>query len=186
MGKYLLKRLLHGLFSVICVVLIVMVLIYSLLDRGKIFSGDPNFNHTASNNRITYQQSRWEAFGYLDYVPYVDYVNKLAADGQIDEATRAEAVKIAKTADKDSEITAQYVAQFTQEYQAKGYQVVRLDADTKKNGQVRDGGQQTLFATKDIPLYQRAISYFTKMFFIDNIHYVPDNVDIGKRGIQFT
>ena len=87
MGKYLIKRLLHGLVSIICVVLIVMVLIYSLLDRSKIFAGDPNFNHTASNNRITYQQTRWEAFGYLDFVPYADYVNKLASDGQIDEAT---------------------------------------------------------------------------------------------------
>ena len=69
MARYIVKRLLHGLFSVICVVVIVMILIYSLLDRNKIFSGDPNFNHTASNNRVIYQQTRWEAFGYLDYVP---------------------------------------------------------------------------------------------------------------------
>ena len=186
MGKYLLKRLLHGLFSVVCVVLIVMVLIYSLLDRSKIFAGDPNFNHTASNNRITYQQTRWEAFGYLDYVPYADYVNKLASSGEIDEETRAAAVKLGKTAEKDSEITAEYVAKFTEQYEADGYEVVRLDADTKRNGQVRDGGQQALFATKDIPLIKRAISYFTDMFFIDNVHYVPDSVDIGERGIQFT
>ena len=116
MGKYIVKRLLHGLVSVICVVLIVMVMIYSLLDRGKIFSGDPNFNHTASNNRITYQQSRWEDFGYLDYVPYADYINELALKGEIDEETRAAAVQIGRTADKDSEVTAEYVAKFTEYY----------------------------------------------------------------------
>lgn len=186
MGKYLIKRLLHGLISVICVVLIVMILIYSLLDRNKIFSGDPNYNHTASNARVVYEQSRWEAFGYLDYVPYADYVNELAQQGEIDEETRAAAVMLGRNAEKDSDITSQYVAQFTQYYESQGYKIVRLEADAKKNGQLRDGGQPQLYATKDIPLLKRAFTYFTHMFFVDNIHYVPDYIDIGKRGITFT
>ncbi len=186
MGKYILKRLLHGLFSIICVVLIVMVLIYSLLDRSKIFSGDPNYNHTASNNRVIYEQTRYEDFGYLDYVPYADYINEMALEGEIDEETRADAVVIGNTPEKDTEITAQYVAEFTDYYESRGYEVVRLDADTKRNGQLRDGGQAQLYATRDIPLIQRAITYFTEMFFVDNIHYVPDYVDIGKRGLTFT
>lgn len=186
MGKYLIKRLLHGLISVICVVLIVMILIYSLLDRNKIFSGDPNYNHTASNARVVYEQSRWEAFGYLDYVPYADYVNELAQQGEIDEETRAAAVMLGRNAEKDSDITSQYVAQFTQYYESQGYKIVRLEADSKKNGQLRDGGQPQLYATKDIPLLKRAFTYFTHMFFVDSIHYVPDYIDIGKRGITFT
>lgn len=186
MAKYIVKRLLHGLFSVICVVVIVMILIYSLLDRNKIFSGDPNFNHTASNNRVIYQQTRWEAFGYLDYVPYADYVNGLAANGEIDEATRAEAVKLGKTEDKDSALTAEYVQKFTEHYESQGYTVERLNADTKRNGQVKDGGQAQLYATRDIPLLLRALHYFTDMFEVDNIHTVPDSVDIGKRGLTFT
>ena len=186
MGKYLIKRLLHGLISVICVVLIVMILIYSLLDRNKIFSGDPNYNHTASNARVVYEQSRWEAFGYLDYVPYADYVNELAQQGEIDEETRAAAVMLGRNAEKDSDITSQYVAQFTQYYESQGYKIVRLEADAKKNGQLRDGGQPQLYATKDIPLLKRAFTYFTHMFFVDSIHYVPDYIDIGKRGITFT
>lgn len=186
MGKYLIKRLLHGLISVICVVLIVMILIYSLLDRNKIFSGDPNYNHTASNARVVYEQSRWEAFGYLDYVPYADYVNELAQQGEIDEETRAAAVMLGRNAEKDSDITSQYVAQFTQYYESQGYKIVRLEADAKKNGQLRDGGQPQLYATRDIPLLKRAFTYFTHMFFVDSIHYVPDYIDIGKRGITFT
>ena len=186
MGKYLIKRLLHGLISVICVVLIVMILIYSLLDRNKIFAGDPNYNHTASNARVVYEQSRWEAFGYLDYVPYADYVNELAQQGEIDEETRAAAVMLGRNAEKDSDITSQYVAQFTQYYESQGYKIVRLEADAKKNGQLRDGGQPQLYATRDIPLLKRAFTYFTHMFFVDSIHYVPDYIDIGKRGITFT
>ena len=43
MGKYLLKRLIHGIFSIIIVVGIVMVLIFSLLDRKGIFVNDPQY-----------------------------------------------------------------------------------------------------------------------------------------------
>ena len=186
MGKYVLKRLVHGLISAICVVLIVMVLIYSLLERSKIFAGDATYSHTSSNNRITYEQSRYEAFGYVDYVPYADYLRDLVRAGEIDAETQTAAAPLGRTADRDSEITAEYVEKFTQYYESRGYTVVRLDADTRRNGQIVDGGQQALYATKDIPLWQRAITYFTDMFQIDNIHYVPEDVDIGERGLTFT
>lgn len=186
MGKYIFKRLLHGLFSVVCVVLIVMVLIYSLLDRNKIFAGDPNYNHTVSNNRVTYEQSRFEAFGYLDYVPYADYINSLVKSGELTDDHRVSVAKIGNTPENDSELAAEYIKKFTDYYESMGYTVTRLNADLKRNGQIRDGGQPALFATRDIPLYMRAITYFTKMFQFDNIHYVPDDVDIGERKLTFT
>ena len=186
MGKYILKRLLHGAISAVCVVVIVMVLIYSLLDRSLIFGGDPNFSKMQSNSRITYEQSRYQTFGYVDYMPYADYVNALARSGEIDDATRKEAVTIGKTADKASETAVEYIQKFTEEYEAQGYTIVRLDADTKSNGQVKDGGQAVIFATRDKPLINRVITYFTRMLFVDNIHYVPESTDIGERGITFT
>lgn len=186
MGKYILKRLLHGAVSAICVVVIVMVLIYSLLDRGTIFAGDPNYSKMQSNSRITYEQSRYQAFGYVDYVLYSDFVNTLAREGEIDDETRSKAVTIGRTADKDSEIAAEYIQKFTEIYEAQGYAITRLDADTKKNGQVKDGGQAAIFATRDKPLINRVITYFTGMLFVDSIHYVPDETDIGERGITFT
>ena len=186
MGKYILKRLLRGAVSVIIVVVIVMVLIYSLLDRGTIFAGDPNFSKMQSNSRTTYEQSRYQTFGYVDYMPYADYINALARSGEIDEETRSGAIKIGRTADKDSEIAAEYIQKFTETYEAQGYTIVRLDADTKSNGQIKDGGQAVIFATRDKPLISRVITYFTGMFYVDNIHYVPEETDIGERGITFT
>ena len=187
MGKYILKRLLHGAFSVVCVVLIIMVLIYSLMDRENIFGGDGNFSKMMENNRETYKQSRWKAYGYLDYVPYSDYVNELARNGEFpDEDTRAAAATLGRTADKDSEITAEYVKKFTEYYESMGYQVVRLDAVVRKNGRVVDGGQQTLYATRDIPLLVRLGKYFAGLIAVDNIHYVDESIDIGKRGLTFT
>lgn len=186
MGKYILKRLLHGLISAVIVVLIVMVLIYSLLNRTTIMAGDPNYSKLQSNARITYEQSRYEAFGYQDYVPYADYLIELQRGGEITEEDRATAAAIGRTPEKDNELAAKYIQQFTETYEAKGYRVTRLDADVRRNGQVKDGGQAALYATKDIPLSTRAIKYFTEMFFLDNIHYVDEGIDIGERKLTFT
>lgn len=186
MGKYVLKRLLHGAVSAIIVVLVVMVLIYSLLDRNKIFSGDPAYNHTASNTRTTYEFARWEAYGYVDYIPYVDYLRELVKTGQIDEETQKAAAPLGRTPAKDSEMTKEYTAKFQEEYEAKGYTVTRLEADTKRNGQIKSGGNPALFAVKDIPLTQRALKYFTQMFQFDNIHHIREENDIGERGLSFT
>ena len=119
MGKYFLKRLLHGLLSIIIVVAVVMVLIYSMLDRALVFSGDPVFSHQKNNSREAYQYSKWEEYGYLDYVTYADYVNELARNGEIDEETRAEAVKFGRKPKNDSDITKEYAAKFTSTTRAR-------------------------------------------------------------------
>ena len=186
MGKYLVKRILHGIVSVICVVIIVMILVYSLLQRELIFGGDPNYSKMVSNARTTYEYSRYEAFGYVDYIPYADYINSLISSGELNSETRKDAVRLGRTADDDNETAAKYVKQFSEMYQSKGYEIMRLDADTKSNGQIKDGGQPTIFAVRDKPLISRVVNYFTHMLFIDNIHYVDESVDIGKRGLTFT
>ena len=107
--KYLLKRLLHGLISVVIVVAIVMILVYSLMSREVIFARDGTFTKRSNNDREIYKYTQWEKFGYLDYVPYSEYMQQLAKDGEIDEETRAAAVSIAKEADNDPEIVKEYV-----------------------------------------------------------------------------
>ena len=186
MAKYILTRIGKGILSAICVVVLIMILVYSLMDRTNIFAGDSNYSKMQSNTRITYEQSRYKAFGYVDYVLYSDYIKELASSGEIDDETRSAAISIGQTAEKASETAAEYIQKFTETYEAQGYTVTRLDADKKSNGQVKDGGQATIFATRDRPLISRVISYFTNMFFIDNIHYVPENQDIGERGLTFT
>lgn len=163
-----------------------MVLVYSLMDRTVIFAGDPNFSKMQSNARVTYEQSRYKAFGYIDYITYSDYIKGLFGRGEIDDATRAAALKIGNTADKASETAVQFIDRFTGEYEAQGYTITRLDADKKTNGKIKDGGQPTIFASRDRPLIKRVLGYFTDMFFVDNIHYVDESIDIGARKLTFT
>ena len=184
MTKYLLRRILHGLISVVIVVVIVMLLIYSAMNRQLIFAQDAVYNQLGNNQKIVYQYRKWEDFGYIDYVPYNEWLQGLAAAGELtpDNATALSA--IGTKAANDSEQVAEYVAKFTAEYEAKGYTVMRLDAKMAKKKKVATGGQAQLFAFKDKPLLGRLVGYFTGIISVDNIHYV--NEDIGERKLTFT
>lgn len=183
MGKYLLKRILHGVVSIIIVVAIVMVLIYSMLDRELVFTADNTYTRQVSNSKTAYMYTKWEQYGYLDYVTYSEWLNGLAKSGEIDEETRAEAVAFGRKPENDSEVAAQYVEKFTDYYESQGYTVTRLNA--KVNGRkLVTGGAQLLFASKDLPLTSRLWNYFTGLVDIDNIHKAEE-VE-GERGLTFT
>ena len=183
MTKYLLRRFLHGLVSVIIVVAIVMLLIYSCLDRQLVFAQDPVYTQLGNNQKIVYQYRKWEDYGYIDYVPYAEWLQSIAAKGEItsDQITALSA--FARKAGTDSEEVAEYVTRFTQYYESQGYKVTRLDAKMTKN-KTAPGGQQQLFAYKDKPLLGRLWNYLTGLIAVDNIHYVKE--DIPNRGLTFT
>ncbi|MGN0142308.1 MAG: ABC transporter permease [Roseburia sp.] len=184
MTKYLLKRLLHGLVSVIVVVACVMVMIYSLLDRNLIFATDSTYSHQSNNQKEVYKYQKWEEYGYIDYVTYAEYLQALTDSGEIDEDTRSAAVGFGRTPDKDSELVAEYVEKFTKHYESLGYTVRRMDAVMMGGKKYANGGTQQLFAYKDVPLTSRLWSYFSKLITIDNINNVEE--DVEDRGLSFT
>lgn len=184
MTKYLLKRIVLGLLSVVVVVAIVMILIFMFTDREKIFNGDGIYTKMTNNEREIYKYSQWEKYGYLDYVQYTDYLMELTKAGEIDEATRAEAAKIARKAEGDSEIVKEYAEKFRQHYKSLGYEVVRCDAKMLTPTKLALGGKQQYFAYKDTPIIKRLFSFFGRLISVDNIHYVED--DIEDRGLSFT
>ena len=113
MGKYLINRIIHGLISVLIVVFLVMLLVYTLMDRQLIFKADPNYSHLSGTNRTVYMYRQWEAYGYLDYVPYTDYLDELVAEGSPDAETPASSPRLGNTADEHSAITADTIAHYT-------------------------------------------------------------------------
>lgn len=183
MTKYLLKRILHGLISVVIIVAIVMLLIYSLMDRALIFAKDGTYTKRSDNDRVIYRYTQWEKYGYLDYVTYNEYLNSLVASGQLDEETRTAAGAIGKKAENDAEIVKEYVQKFTEHYTSLGYKVERLDA-VMLGKKTSPGGRQQLFAHKDKPLLGRLWKYFTGVISVDTTSYVED--DIESRGLTFT
>lgn len=184
MAKYLIKRLLRGLASIVVVVAIVMVLIYSLLDRQGIFAADTTYTKLNNNAKTMYMYRQWQKYGYLDFITYADFLNGLVKSGEI-TAEERDSMGIGRTASDDSPEVAALVERFTQEYESQGFKVVRLKAVVAKR-KLATGGQQQLFATRDRPLIDRLIKHFTGIITVDNIHYVPEDRDIGERGLTFT
>ncbi len=184
MTKYLISRILRALFSVVLVIAVIMVMIYTFLDREAIFAADPSYQKLLLNNKQVYKMQQWEKFGYLDYVPFSDYLEAELKAGNLTQE-QVSAAKLAITADQDDETTAALVEAFTEKYRAQGYEVERLPGSYKINTKkYKEGGEPKLYAYKDIPLIKRLASYFTGLIKIDNIHKV-ENVE-GERGLTFT
>ena len=185
MTKYLIQRILKALVSVTIVVGVVMVMIYSFLDKQAIFANDPVFTKQKNNGKEIYMMQQWELFGYLDYVAFSDYLLEEQRAGNIDAETYAEAVKLGKTESADSDLTTKFAKAFAEKYDAEGYEVVRLDGQMQgKTKKYKDGGEPRLYAYKDIPLTKRLVNYVTDLISVDNIHTVQE--DIGERKLTFT
>ncbi len=187
MTKYLIKRILYSIFSIVVVVAIVMTLIYSLMNRDLIFAADPNYTKLASNQKTVYMYRKWEEYGYLDYVPYAEWMIEKKENGEIDEETYETAVVFGRTASSDSAEAKKYVEEFTEYYESMGYEVVRLDAKTVGGKKLATGGQQQLFAHKDVALGSRMLDYFGGLLTFDNIHYAEKmGGSVENPGISFT
>lgn len=180
MTKYLLKRLARGLFSAFAVVVIVMLLVYSCLDRSLIFAQDPVWSKKLNNDKKVYEYQQWEKYGYVDYIEYADFLKELVADGELAQENYATAAKIGATEKKDNKTAAEYIKKFTEKYEKAGYTVERLPEKMKG----RSGGKARLYAYRDVPLLNRVWNYFTGIIKVDNIHYAEG--DIENRGLTFT
>ena len=184
MVKYFFKRFFRGCISLVIAVALVMLMVFSWLDNTLIFAEDEQYVKLSNNQRTIYMYQKWEEYDYLDYVPYTDWLNQLVASGEITEDERQSVATIGRTADKDSDETAAYIQRFTEEYEAQGYTVVRLDAVMATPNRIATGGSASLFAYQNTPLLIRMLNFFAGILEFDNINYVEE--DIGERGLTFT
>ncbi len=76
----MLRRILFSIFSLLVVVIIVMLLVYSLIDRKVIFQSDDIWNKKYLNDRTAYEYSQYEKFGYMYTANYGSFLNELYAD----------------------------------------------------------------------------------------------------------
>lgn len=169
----------------VIVVGIVMVMVYSALDRNLIFAADSMYTRVKSNAKEVYMMQQWERYGYVDYVPYSDFMRQLVRDDEITQEQYGAAITFGNKASQDSDEAAEFIRRFTEEYESKGYKVVRLDGKMKgKTKKYQDGGEPRLYAYRNIPVLMRLVNYFKDLITVDNIHYVEDEIE--DRGITFT
>ena len=187
MTKYLVNRVLRSLVSIAIVVAVVMVLIYSLLDKELVFAADPVIAKQTNNGRVVYKLQKWEEYGYLDYIPYSEWLRDFLRNGELTQEQYDEAIKIGNKKDgsQDEGLAAEYIQKFEEEMRAQGYTPDRLDALLKKGTKkYQDGGKPELWASRPVPLGNRLLTYVTSLITVDNIHNAEEIT--GERGITFT
>ena len=157
---YVLTRLLRSVISILLIMFVVFVLVFTMVPRENIFFEDGTYTKLSGkpDEKTDYVYNTWKKLGYLDYVKINDYCLELYEAGSPEMQTAL---------NPDSQETADFVAL----YQSKGYTI----------GHYTVSGRA--FAYKDLPIIQRLWNWFSNLVRIDTIYSVqdPNNPDLERK-----
>lgn len=186
MKKYLAKRILFAIFSLAVVVMIVMLLVYSLINRSAIFQTDDVWNKKNLNDRTIYEYTMYQKYGYLKYEDYTTFVKDkytaIYGDDyytQKDYLTDKNAVQYPETFQENAT-----VKEFVKKYKAEGYTIIYLPTETYKSGKTKPGGTGYLFATVEKSVFTRLLDYVKGIISIETKNQVEDP-ELTDRYVRF-
>ena len=177
MKKYLLKRIAFSIFSLIVVVMAVMLLVYSLIDRKVIFMQDDVWTKRSNNDRSYYEYTMYQKYGYLEYSNYANFLAQKYQAKYGDKYTEnADFIK-----DRNAiQNAATYldnpsVQEFIAEYRdGKGYEIIYLSPQTYSNGKAKPGGTGYLIAKKENSVFLRLWEYAKGLITVETVNDVKD------------
>ena len=201
MKKYLLKRILFSIFALLVVVMVVMLLVFSLINRNVIFQMDDLWNKKSLNDRIIYEYMQFTKYDYVNFVQFgsflsneykTQYGEDFASDAKLSKQQKndAKVIQDAKnfknyvmdqegwidlTDFNKTEADAEgYVEKFIAKYKAAGYRIRYLAPVTMKNGRIKSGGTGYLLAVQEEPVYMRLVNYIKNFFSVETTDMVQD------------
>ena len=176
MKKYMLKRILFSIFSLLVVVMVVMLLVYSLIERNVIFQSDDVWNKKSGNDRAIYEYTMYQKYGYVTYVNYSAFLaNKYSekyGENYTKEKEYTNDVKIIQK--KDKYLENESVQEFIAKYSEEGYEIKYLEPETFKSGRVKPGGTGYLLAVHEKNPLLRLLDYGKSFFTVETKHDVDD------------
>ena len=148
---YIGKRLLRSLISIMIIMTIVFIMVYTLVPRENIFFEDSTYRKLSSksDDKTEYVYTTWQKLGYVDYVRINDYCLTLYEAGSPEMAAAVE---------PDSPESADFV----RIYEGKGYTVEKFL------------GNGRYYAHKDVPVIRRIGSWLSHLLVIDTPWSVQD------------
>ncbi len=176
MKKYMFKRILFSIFSLLVVVMVVMLLVYTLIERNVIFQMDDTWNKKSSNDRVIYEFIQYEKYGYLEYEDYTSFLKeKYSAIYGDDYYTQEDFLADKAVVQKPDQVSSNAsVNEFLQTYSDKGYNVKYLAPVTYKSGKTKPGGTGYLVATREKSVFLRLADYVIHFFTIETTNDVTD------------
>lgn len=177
MKKYMLKRILFSIFSLLVVVMVVMSLVYSAIDRRVIFQMDDTWNKKSNNDRIVYEYVQYEKYGYVDYDDYGSFLKQKYMAIYGDDYANQEDYKtdknvIQKGWDKAQENAT--VQEFIAKYEGDGASITYLEPMKYSSGKTKPGGSAALFATSERSAFLRLWDYVKNFVSVETTDMVED------------
>ena len=176
MKLYWLKRILFSIFSLVAVLITVTFLIYNLMDRSAILTGDSVYNKRRYNEQTMRAYELYEEYGYLTYTDFNFYLqNKYEPIygpeyAKCDEFVAAEDAlfnNVGSTYKSNADVAA-----FISTYEGYGHKIVFMPKVTNKSGGLLSNPR--LIAVNELNVFQRIGSFFANFIQIETIWDVQD------------
>ncbi|MCR4778261.1 MAG: ABC transporter permease [Lachnospiraceae bacterium] len=176
MKKYLFKRILFSIFSLLVVVGVVMILVYSLIERSVIFQTDDIWNKKSNNDRAVYEYAQYQKYGYLEYVDYTSFVrDKYVEKYGEDYYTQSDYLLDKDIVQKaDAFMDNETVKEFIDYYNKKGYTFSYYKPITFKSGKVKPGGKGYFIASYEKSVFTRLGKYIAGLITVETTKDVKD------------
>ena len=158
MKKYVLGRILKSLLSIIVVVSIVLVMVYSLIPVSKIFQNDTAYKKLQANEKTVYKYGKLEELGYLQYYS----LSEMCAE----KGTDHKACLVAGSEEQQSVLDA---------FESEGYTIELLDKNDSLRGQS--------IAYRYYNNFQLIFNFFSDLVKVDHPWVIQDaaNPDLERK-----
>ena len=141
MKKYIAKRVAFSLFSILVVLLTVMTLVFSLIERSVIFQTDDTWNKRSLNDRTYYEYSQYQKYGYVEMANFTGFLSQKYSEKLGPNYTEDPSFIADRAAIQSSSWSSNAsVKEFISKYEDEGYEIIRLDPITYKDGKSKPGG----------------------------------------------
>jgi oligopeptide transport system permease protein len=186
MKKYLFKRILFSIFSLLVVVMLVMLLVYTMIERSVIFQQDDVWNKRNNNDRRMYEYAQYQKYGYLTYVEYTSFLrDKYVAIYGDTYDKQPDFTKDRQVIQKPGEyLDNPTVQEFIAKYEAEGYKIDYMEPVKYKSGKAKPGGNAYLVAVEEKSVVLRLWDYLKGFFSVETKSDVEDP-NLTERYIHF-
>lgn len=177
MKKYLLKRILFSIFSLLVVVMVVMLLVYTAIERSVIFQTDDTWNKKSNNDRVVYEYIQYQKYGYLNYTDYTSFLKTKYSAIYGDDYANEKAFKDDKSAIQKAKtyLENESVQEFIAKYTDEGCQIKYLEPMKYSNGKTKPGGTGYLIAVSEKNVVDRLWNYVKGFVSVETTGMVKDD-----------
>ncbi len=176
MKRYMLRRILFSVFSLLVVIVTVMLLVYTLINRNVIFQTDDVWNKKTLNDRVMYEYGQYQRFGYLEYMDYSTFLKNKYEALYGSEYTKNADYKVDKDIIQNEKeyLNNPSVQEFIAQSEKKGYTVNYLEPVRSGSGKAKKGGDGYLLAVLEKSVFLRLWNYVSHLFTVETTNDVKD------------